>query len=62
MTPACATVRILEDHSMPETTLATKLKLKAGQRAAVLHAPDGYLTALQLTNYVIAQTMISGQL
>jgi hypothetical protein len=32
---------------MPETTLATKLKLKAGQRAVVLNAPDGYLASLQ---------------
>jgi hypothetical protein len=26
---------------MPETALVTKLKLKAGQRAVVLSAPDG---------------------
>ena len=31
---------------MPETTLAAKLKLKAGQRAIMLNAPDGYLAML----------------
>jgi hypothetical protein len=35
------------DDTIPETTLATKLKLKAGQRAVVLNAPDGYLVSLQ---------------
>ena len=32
---------------MPETTLVTKLKLKPGQRAAILSAPDDYLATLQ---------------
>jgi hypothetical protein len=31
---------------MPESALAKKLKLKAGQRAALLNAPEGYLGAL----------------
>jgi hypothetical protein len=31
---------------MSESALAKKLKLKAGQRAAVLNAPEGYLNAL----------------
>ncbi len=32
---------------MPESALAKKLKLKAGQRAAILNAPEGYLEALR---------------
>ena len=32
---------------MPETALVTKLKLKAGQRAVILNAPDDYLAMLQ---------------
>jgi len=31
---------------MPESSLAKKMKLKSGQRAAVVNAPDGYLKAL----------------
>ena len=31
---------------MPENALARKLKLKPGQRAALIGAPDGYLKAL----------------
>jgi hypothetical protein len=31
---------------MPASSLATKLKLKAGQRAALVNAPRGYRTAL----------------
>ena len=32
---------------MAERTLASKLKLKPGLRAAVVHAPEGYLAELQ---------------
>ncbi|HEY3290849.1 MAG TPA: hypothetical protein VGK87_12030 [Anaerolineae bacterium] len=32
---------------MTESLLAKKLKLKPAQRAAVFHAPDGYLTQLE---------------
>jgi len=32
---------------MPESALAKKLKIKAGQRAAVVNAPEGYLSALR---------------
>jgi len=32
---------------MPESALARKLKLRAGQRAALLNAPEGYLGALR---------------
>lgn len=32
---------------MPESALAKKLKLKAGQRAAIINAPEGYLEALR---------------
>lgn len=32
---------------MPESPLAKKLKLKAGQRAAILNAPEGYVEALR---------------
>ena len=32
---------------MPESTLAKKLKLKAGHRAAILNAPEGYLEQLR---------------
>lgn len=32
---------------MSESALAKKLKLKAGQRAAVFNAPEGYLNALR---------------
>lgn len=32
---------------MPESALAKKLKLKAGQRVAILNAPEGYLGALR---------------
>jgi hypothetical protein len=32
---------------MPENALAKKLKLKPGQRAAVIGAPEGYLKTLQ---------------
>jgi hypothetical protein len=31
---------------MPDKTLATKMKLKPAQRAAVINAPDGYLDTL----------------
>ncbi len=31
---------------MPDSPLAKKMKLRAGQRAAVLYAPDGYLKKL----------------
>jgi hypothetical protein len=31
---------------MAENALAKKLKLKSGQRAAIIHAPDGYLKEL----------------
>ncbi len=31
---------------MPETTLAKKLTLKPGERALVVHAPDGYVESL----------------
>ena len=32
---------------MPESTLSKKLKLKPGFKAAVIHAPEGYLDILQ---------------
>ena len=32
---------------MPENPLLKKMKLKPGQRAAIINAPDGYLEALQ---------------
>ena len=32
---------------MPESALAKKLKLKAGQHAAILNAPEGYLEQLR---------------
>ena len=32
---------------MPESALTKKLKLKAGQRAAILNAPEGYLEQLR---------------
>ncbi len=32
---------------MPESLLAKKLKLKVGQRAAIIHAPQGYLEDLR---------------
>jgi len=32
---------------MPESTLTKKLKLKPGVKAAVIHAPEGYLDTLQ---------------
>lgn len=32
---------------MPESALAKKLKLKSGQRAAILNAPEGYLEQLR---------------
>ena len=32
---------------MPENALAKKLKLKAGQRAVVVNAPEGYLSSLK---------------
>jgi hypothetical protein len=31
---------------MPESALARKMKLKSGQRAALVNAPEGYLKAL----------------
>jgi hypothetical protein len=31
---------------MPETTLVNKMKLKPGQSAAIINAPDGYLKKL----------------
>lgn len=31
---------------MPESTLAKKMKLKAGMKAAVINAPDGYVKEL----------------
>jgi hypothetical protein len=31
---------------MPESSLAKKMKLKTGQRAAIINAPDGYLKEL----------------
>jgi len=31
---------------MPESSLAKKMKLKSGQRAAIVNAPSGYLKAL----------------
>jgi hypothetical protein len=33
---------------MAENALVKKLRLKAGQRAAIIHAPAGYLDTLQL--------------
>jgi hypothetical protein len=44
---------------MAEKLLAQKMKLKPGARAAVIHAPDGYLQELQHDS-VIAQKL-SGQ-
>jgi hypothetical protein len=32
---------------MPESALAKKLKLKAGQHTAIINAPEGYLEALR---------------
>jgi hypothetical protein len=32
---------------MPENPLLKKIKLKAGQHAAIINAPDGYVEALQ---------------
>ena len=32
---------------MPENALARKMKLKAGARATLIGAPDGYLTELE---------------
>lgn len=32
---------------MPDSTLSKKLKLKPGIKAAVIHAPEGYLETLQ---------------
>ena len=32
---------------MPENPLLKKMKLKPGQRAAIINAPDGYIEALQ---------------
>ncbi len=32
---------------MPESTLAKKIKLKPGTKAAVIHAPEKYLEELQ---------------
>lgn len=32
---------------MPESSLAKKLKLKSGSRAAVVYAPDGYVEGLK---------------
>jgi hypothetical protein len=31
---------------MPESSLARKMKLKPGQRAAIIHSPEGYLKEL----------------
>jgi hypothetical protein len=35
------------ENNMPESSLAKKLKLKLGVRAAVIHAPENYLDQLK---------------
>ena len=47
---------------MPETSLAKKMKLKPGQRAALIHAPDGYAADLSpLPPDVDVSDQLSGQ-
>jgi len=47
---------------MAETSLVNKLKLKAGQRAAVIDAPTGFLETLQpLPEGVELHTELSGE-
>jgi hypothetical protein len=37
----------LQEFGMPESLLSKKMNLKAGQRAIILNAPEGYLQELQ---------------
>jgi len=47
---------------MPENALAKKLKLKPGQRAALIGAPEGYLKALSpLPEDVVMSEKLSGK-
>ena len=47
---------------MPETSLPSKMKLKPDQRAAIIHAPAGYLDELNpLPEGVETSTALDGQ-
>jgi hypothetical protein len=46
---------------MTDNALVKKMKLKPGQRAALIHAPDGYLDALRpLPEYVELANQLDG--